>query len=80
MPVILRYKAYKLFFYSNEGNPLEALHIHIRKGDTVAKFWIAQEVRLASSFGMSATELNEIAQVVRDNRETIERAWHEFFG
>lgn len=80
MPVVLRYKAYKLFFYSNEGNPLEALHIHVRKGETVAKFWVGQDVTLASSYGMSATELNEIAQVVRDNREIIERAWNEFFG
>lgn len=80
MPVILRYKAYKLFFYSNEGSPLEPLHIHVRKGDAVAKFWVAQEVKLASSYGMSATELNDIAQFVDDKRETIERAWNEFFG
>jgi hypothetical protein len=56
------------------------LHIHVRKGEAVAKFWVAQDVRLASSYGMSATELNEIAQVVRDNREMIERAWNEFFS
>lgn len=80
MPVILRYKGYKLFFYSNEGNPLEPLHIHVRKGESVAKFWVAQEVNLASSYGLSATELNDIAQFVRNNREAIERAWNEFFG
>jgi hypothetical protein len=80
MPVILRYKGYKLFFYSNEGNPLEPLHIHVRKGESVAKFWVAQEVNLASSYSLSATELNDIAQFVRNNREAIERAWNEFFG
>ncbi|GBL47461.1 hypothetical protein SFMTTN_3301 [Sulfuriferula multivorans] len=80
MPVILRYKGYKLFFYSNEGNPLEPLHIHVRKGESVAKFWIAQDVSLASSYGLSATELNDIAQFVHNNREIIERAWNEFFG
>ncbi|MCP4109321.1 MAG: DUF4160 domain-containing protein [Desulfobacteraceae bacterium] len=31
---------YRFFFYSNEGNPLEPLHIHVRKGEAVAKFWI----------------------------------------
>jgi len=80
MPVVLRYKGYKFFFYSNEGNPLEPLHIHVRNGDAVAKFWVVPEVKLADSYNMSGHELTELAQVVRDNRETIERVWHEFFG
>ncbi len=50
MPAILRCEGYKLFFYSNEGNPREPLHIHIRKGEAVAKFWVAPEVRLADSY------------------------------
>jgi len=80
MPVVLRYKNFRLFFYSNEGNPREPLHIHIRKGEAVAKFWVEPEVKLASSYGMTSSELTELAGIVSDNRETIERAWHEFFG
>ena len=82
MPVVLRYKSYKLFFYSNEGNPREPLHIHIhiRKGEAVAKYWIEPEVKLVSSYGMTSSELAELAGLVSDNREIIERAWHEFFG
>jgi hypothetical protein len=80
MPVVLRYKGYKLFFYSNEGNPREPLHIHIRKGEAVAKFWVVPEVKLEDSYGMTGHELTELASVVRDNREIIERAWNEFFG
>lgn len=80
MPVVLRYKGYKLFFYSNEGSPREPLHIHIRKGEAVAKFWVEPEVKLADSYGMASHELAELASVVRDNREIIERAWNEFFG
>jgi len=34
----LGYKNHKLFFYSNEGNRLEPLHINVRKGESVAKF------------------------------------------
>ena len=30
MPVIFRYKGFRFFFYSNEGNPREALHVHAR--------------------------------------------------
>ena len=80
MPVVLRYKGYRFFFYSNEGNPREPLHIHIRNGTAVAKFWVVPEVKLADSYNISGHELTELAQVVRENREMIERAWHEFFG
>ncbi len=80
MPVILRYKGYRLFFYSNEGNPPEPLHIHVRKGEAVAKFGLASELKLAESYGMSGPELTELARVVDENREIIERAWNEFFG
>lgn len=29
MPVIFRHKSFRFFFYSNEGNPREAMHVHI---------------------------------------------------
>jgi len=28
MPVVFRYRGYRFFFYSNEGDPREPLHIH----------------------------------------------------
>ena len=38
MPVVFRYKSFRFFFYSNEGNPREAMHIHVRgvDGEVVA--------------------------------------------
>jgi hypothetical protein len=45
MPVVLRYKGYTFFFFSNEGVPREPLHIHVRDGratankDLFAKAW-----------------------------------------
>ena len=80
MPVILRYKGYKFFFFSNEGNPREPLHVHVRKAEASAKFWLEPQVALSDSYGLSGQELRELAQVISDNRQLIERAWHEFFG
>jgi hypothetical protein len=80
MPIVLRYKGYRFFFFSNEGNPREPLHIHVRKGEATAKFWVLPDVKLANSYGMSSAELNDLARVISENGETIERAWHEFFG
>jgi hypothetical protein len=44
MPVVFRYHGYKFFFYSNEGNPLEPAHIHVRLAGKEAKFWLAPDV------------------------------------
>jgi hypothetical protein len=29
MPVVLRYKGFRFFFYSNEGSPREPVHVHV---------------------------------------------------
>ena len=80
MPVVLRYKSYKFFFFSNEGNPRESPHIHVRSGSATAKFWLSPEVRLASSYDLSSSELTELAIITSENRELFERTWHEYFG
>ena len=80
MPVIFRYKGYRFFFFSNEGNPPEPLHVHVRQGSSLAKFWIEPEIGIADSYGISPSELRELLRVVDLNRELIERTWHEYFG
>ena len=79
MPTIYRYKGYRFFFFSNEGNPPEPPHVHVRHGENVAKFWLTPDVRLADAWGMTPTELNELQKVTQENRGDFERAWHEFF-
>jgi Domain of unknown function (DUF4160) len=80
MPVVFRYKSFKFFFYSNEGNPRESMHVHVRSGDGEAKFWLAPTVYLADSDGFNARTLRELAEVVADNKELIERSWNEHFA
>ena len=80
MPVVFRYKGYRFFFYSNEGNPLEPLHIHVRKGEAVAKLWLEPNVAVAESYAMKSSELRELMVVAEENRELFERYWNEYFG
>ena len=80
MPTVLRWKGYKFFFFSNEGDPTEPLHVHVRKGKNVAKYWLEPTVALAEAYGMKPHELNALEKVVKDKAEAIERAWHEHFG
>ena len=80
VPVVLRHRGYVLFFFSNEGDPLEPIHVHVRGGGALAKFWVQPEVALAENHGFSSAQLREIDSVVRDNVERIVSAWHGHFG
>ena len=79
MPVVFRYKAYKFFFYSNEGSPREPVHIRVRSSEGEAKFWLSP-LGVAESDGFDARSLRELLTVVEENRQLIERAWHEHFA
>lgn len=80
MPVVLRLHGFKFFFYSNEGNPLEPAHIHVRGADGEAKFWLDSEVRLARNDGFDARTLKLLASVVAENKDLLERAWNDYFS
>jgi len=80
MPVIFRYKGYRFFFYSNEGNPLEPLHVHVRKGETIAKIWLEPEPAVAFSYGMTSAELKELCRVAEENKQLIREFWNEHFS
>ena len=79
MPVVFVLRGYRFFFFSNEGDPREPIHIHVRKNSKLAKFWIEPDVTLADSYGFSARELNSIARMINNRKSEIEDAWHEHF-
>jgi len=79
MPLVFSYKGYRFFFYSNEGNPLEPLHIHVRKNEKLAKIWLEPAVSVAKSHGFSPKELNWILKIVYNRREEIRSGWNDFF-
>lgn len=80
MPVVFRWKGYRFFFFSNEGDPREPLHIHVRRGRDNAKFWLYPEVSLAYNRGFSSREQSELARVVEEKSDEIESAWNEHFA
>ncbi len=80
MPVVFRHRGCRFFFFSNEGDPLEPVHIHVRCGERLAKFWIDPRVELAESYGFSATELNKIAKLIVRNSSEIKDYWDEYFN
>jgi hypothetical protein len=80
MPIVFRWNGYRFHFFSNEGDPLEPIHIHVNKAEADAKFWLHPEVSLAYNYGFKARELSQLAAVAEENRAAIEEAWHDHFG
>jgi hypothetical protein len=79
MPEIFRYQGFRFFFYANEGSPREPVHVHLRKGDATAKFWI-KPVRLAENYKFNAPTLRKLIKIIEDNSVLIEKAWYEYFS
>jgi hypothetical protein len=53
------------------------MHIHVRRGEATAKFWMSPQVSLAESYGMSSAELREHMRVAEQSSELIEGYWNE---
>jgi Domain of unknown function (DUF4160) len=77
VPTVLRIGPYRFFFYSNERG--EPPHIHVSRGNQLAKFWL-EPVSVVRSRRFAAHELNIIRQHIEANLEPICEAWHEHHG
>jgi len=53
------------------------MHIHVRRGEAAAKFWLSPQISVAESYGMNAAELRKLMRVAEKNKELIERYWNE---
>lgn len=75
-PTVLRYKNYRLFFFSHEE---PRMHVHISSPDGEAKFWLEPMVALADYSGYSERQLKELSKLVEKHAKEIEKAWKKHF-
>ncbi len=80
MPVVFRVGGFRFFFYSNEGDPREPVHIHVLRAGDEAKFWLYPSPAIAYNRGFSARILAELLKIVEDRHGDIEEAWNDHFG
>lgn len=72
MPVVLRVRGYRFWFYSADlGEPP---HVHVGRGGSEAKFWV-NPIALARSRGFRQHELSEIEAIVREYQGDLLGAW-----
>ncbi len=76
MPTLLLLNGFRFFFYVNDHPPK---HVHIEKGEGIAKFNL-YPVELVRSKRFNASEINTIRKLVLENRELFNNKWDEYFN
>lgn len=52
----------------------------VRSGGKEAKFWLTPEVAVARNEGFDARTIRVLLEVVEQNRNMFEDAWHDYFA
>ena len=63
--------------YSNEE---ERKHIHVVKAECEAKFWLEQEMELASNYGFNNKELKKITQLAEKYGDDFKQQFAAHIG
>ena len=74
MPVILRIKGYRFWFY--EADLEEPVHVHVGKDGKQAKFWV-EPISLARPGRFREFELNEIERILTQYKNDVLKAWYK---
>lgn len=74
MPVVLRIRGYRFWFY--EADLIEPPHVHVGRQTGEAKYWL-NPVELSNSRGFRGHELTEIKKIVVEYRDTLLEAWRK---
>jgi len=86
MPQLFRIGSYIIFFWANENEPLEPLHVHIAEGKPHAdstKIWITQTGHCILSDNKSKIPQNilkRIMMMIEANSDEIKKQWFDMFG
>jgi hypothetical protein len=86
MPQIFRIGSYVVYFWANEGNPIEPIHVHVAEGRAVpnaTKIWITSKGKALlcnNNSKISDKILKNIIKAIEANSSLIIDMWNEQFG
>lgn len=86
MPQIFRIGPYIVYFWSNENNPLEPVHVHVAEGRASAnatKLWITRSGKVIlcnNNSKIPDLTLRRIMRVIEGNTDYIVERWQDQFG
>ncbi len=86
MPQVFRIGSYWVYFWTNENDPLEPVHVHVAEGSPTAnatKIWItrAGKAYLCNNNSKLAPKtLRNIMRVIEARSSEIVELWNSYFG
>ena len=86
MPQVFRIGSYWVYFWANENDPLEPVHVHVAQGrpsGTATKIWItrAGKCLLCNNNSQIAPQtLRNIMAIIEARSEEVIEKWKKFFG
>ena len=86
MPQIFRIGPYSIYFWSNESDPLEPIHVHISEGratSNATKIWITstgKTVICNNNSHIPTNILKKLSRFIEANSSMITEEWLSRFG
>lgn len=86
MPRIFKIGSYSVYFWANEGMPLEPIHVHISPNQPTAnatKVWITSDGKCLlcnNSSQIPSHILSDIMRVIEARHKDVEKRWKDFHG
>lgn len=86
MPQVFKIGSYWVYFWSNESDPLEPVHVHVSQGSPSAnatKIWITKAGRCYLCHNHSdipPKPLNNIMRIIEARSAEVLQKWQAYFG
>ena len=86
MPQVFKIGSYWVYFWTNEGLPLEPVHVHVAEGSPVengTKIWITQKGKTLLANNNSRippVTLRNIMRIIETRSDEIISKWTAYFG
>ncbi len=86
MPQVFKIGGYWVYFWTNEGEPLEPVHVHVSKGSpspNATKIWITSRGKCYlcnNNTRIPEHTLHNIMRMVEARSEEVLKLWKEYFG
>ena len=78
-PTIMTIGPYRFYFWAQDGEERE--HVHIDTGKGEVKFWLMPDVELArADRSVKKHVITKIEKLVRQHQGELVVAWEDFFG
>ena len=86
MPQVFKIGAFLVYFWANEGKPIEPVHVHVSKGvpsENSTKVWITKTGKCLlcnNNSNVPQKTLKNIMDIIEARNKHVIKKWLDFFG